>query len=93
MPLAKPTIMAVAVLTFTDYWSDFISRCCISNRKAATRCRSACACCSRLDQTNWPILMAAAVIMTVPVIVMFLIVQRYFWPEGRLAGMVGRVAD
>jgi ABC-type glycerol-3-phosphate transport system permease component len=44
----------------------------------------------QLDQTNWPLLMAAAVIMTIPVLAMFLIVQRYFWPEGRLAGIAGR---
>jgi multiple sugar transport system permease protein len=47
----------------------------------------------QLDQTNWPILMAAAVFVTIPVIGMFLLVQQYFWPEGRLAGIAGRAAD
>jgi ABC-type glycerol-3-phosphate transport system permease component len=30
--------------------------------------------------------MAGSVLLTAPVMLMFFFVQRYFWPEGRLAG-------
>jgi multiple sugar transport system permease protein len=90
MPLAKPTITAVAVLTFTDYWSDFIQPLLYLKSESRYTLPIGLRVLQQLDQTNWPLLMAAAIIMTVPVIAMFLIVQRYFWPEGRLAGMAGR---
>jgi multiple sugar transport system permease protein len=90
MPLAKPTITAVAVLTFTDYWSDFISPLLYLKSESRYTLPIGLRVLQQLDQTNWPLLMAAAIMMTVPVIVMFLIVQRYFWPEGRLAGLAGR---
>jgi ABC-type maltose transport system permease subunit len=34
--------------------------------------------------------MAAAVLMTLPVLVVFLLAQRAFWPDARLAGVYGR---
>jgi multiple sugar transport system permease protein len=43
-----------------------------------------------MDQTNWPLLMAGAVVTTLPIVLLFLLVQRYFWPEGRLSGFAGR---
>jgi multiple sugar transport system permease protein len=90
MPLAKPTITAVAVLTFTDYWSDFIQPLLYLKSESRYTLSIGLRVLQQLDQTNWPLLMAAAVIMTVPVLAMFMIVQRYFWPEGRLAGIAGR---
>ena len=42
-----------------------------------------------MDKTNWPLLMAAAAIMTAPVVALFLVVQRYFWPEAWRAGSSG----
>jgi multiple sugar transport system permease protein len=90
MPLAKPTITAVAVLTFTDYWSDFIQPLLYLKSESRYTLPIGLRVLQQLDQTNWPLLMAAAMIMTVPVIAMFVIVQRYFWPEGRLAGIAGR---
>ena len=35
----------------------------------------------QMDKHNWPLADGGAVIMTAPVVVLFLIVQRYFWPE------------
>jgi ABC-type glycerol-3-phosphate transport system permease component len=37
----------------------------------------------QLDKTNWPLLMVGAVIMTTPILLLFLMIQRYFWPEGQ----------
>ena len=38
----------------------------------------------QLDRSSWPLLLAAAVVMTAPVVGLFLLVQRRFWPEGRI---------
>jgi multiple sugar transport system permease protein len=90
MPLAKPTITAVAVLAFTDYWSDFVQPLLYLKSESRYTLPIGLRVLQQLDQTNWPFLMAAAMIMTVPVIVMFVVVQRYFWPENRLGGIAGR---
>jgi multiple sugar transport system permease protein len=90
IPLAKPTIMAVAVLTFTDYWSDFISPLLYLKSESRYTLPIGLRVLQQLDQTNWPLLMAAAVVMTVPVIGMFLLIQHFFWPESRLEGIAGR---
>ena len=33
----------------------------------------------QLDATNWPLLMAGAVVMMLPVLLLLLVVQRAFW--------------
>jgi multiple sugar transport system permease protein len=93
MPLAKPTIMTVAVLTFTDYWGDFMNPLLYLKSENRYTLPIGLRVLQQLDQTNWPLLMAAAVFVTIPVIGMFLLVQHYFWPEGRLAGISRRAPD
>jgi multiple sugar transport system permease protein len=90
LPLAKPTTIAVAVLAFTDYWSDFINPLLYLKSESRYTLPIGLRVLQQLDQTNWPLLMAAAMIVTAPVIGMFLLIQRYFWPEGRLEGISGR---
>jgi multiple sugar transport system permease protein len=90
LPLARPTIMAVAVLAFTDYWSDFINPLLYLKSESRYTLPIGLRVLQQLDQTNWPLLMAAAMVVTAPAIGMFLLIQRYFWPEGRLEGIAGR---
>ena len=45
---------------------------------------------STLDRTNFPLLLAGSVAATLPVILSFLYVQRYFLQEFRGAGYLGR---
>ncbi len=84
MPLVQSTIMAVAVLCFTDYWSDFISPLLYLKSETLYTLPIGLRILQQLDRTNWPILMAAAVFITIPVIMMFLVIQHFFWPENGL---------
>jgi multiple sugar transport system permease protein len=85
MPLAWPTTAAVAVLTFALFWSDFISPLIYLKTEVNYTLPVGVQILQQLDSTNWPLLMAGAVLMTGPILIMFLLVQRYFWPiaEGR----------
>ncbi len=42
----------------------------------------------QLDATNWPLLMAGAVVMMLPVLLLLVLMQRAFWPaaDGERAG-------
>jgi multiple sugar transport system permease protein len=90
MPLARPTILAVGVLTFVHYWSDFINPLLYLKSQRFYTLPVGLQFLQQMDRTNWPLLMAASVVMIAPVVLLFLLVQRYFWPEGRLAGFGGR---
>jgi multiple sugar transport system permease protein len=90
MPLARPTIVTVAVLCFSMYWSDFISPLLYLKSEARYTLPVGLQLLQQLDRTNWPLLMASAVVLTAPIMLVFLTTQRFFWQEGRLSGMSGR---
>lgn len=89
LPLARPTVIAVGVLTFVLYWSDFINPLLYLKSEQNYTLPVGVQLLQQMDRTNWPLLMAASVVMLAPVVVMFLATQRLFWPEGRLAGIEG----
>jgi multiple sugar transport system permease protein len=90
MPLARPTIVAVGVLAFSLYWNDFLNPLLFLKSDARYTLPVGLSLLKEMDETNWPLLMAGAVVMTAPIVLLFLLVQRYFWPEGRLSGFTGR---
>lgn len=84
MPLARSTIVAVAVLTFLLYWSDFVSPLLYLKSQHLYTLPVGLQQLQQLDKTNWPLLMAASVVLTAPAVVFFFIAQRYFLQEGRI---------
>ncbi|GIK74319.1 MAG: sugar ABC transporter permease [Chloroflexota bacterium] len=75
LPLAAPTTLAVAILAFSHYWSDFVDP--LLLLKSAQRFTVAVGLrmLQQMDVTNWSLLMAAVVIMIAPVIALYLILQ------------------
>lgn len=78
MPLARPTTFGVAVLAFVLYWSDFISPVLYLNRPESYTLPIGLQILKQMDATNWPLMMAAAVVMTLPVVLLFIGLERYF---------------
>ena len=85
LPLARPTVVAVGVLTFLVYWGDFLSPMLYLRTQALYTLPLGVQQLRQLDRSNWPLLMAAATVMTVPAVLLFLAVQRYFLGEDGLA--------
>lgn len=85
-PLAKPAAVAVGSLTFMTYWSDFISPILYLKSEELYTLPIGLQQLQQLDKTNWPILMAGCVVLTVPPVLAFLFVQRAFLQESRFAG-------
>lgn len=90
LPLAGATLVAVGLLAFILYWSDFITPLLYLKSQSLYTLPVGLRQLQEMDRTNWPLLMAGSVMMTAPVIVLFLIVQRYFLQESRLAGIYGQ---
>ena len=79
LPLAKPALATVAVFTFLNAWNDFIGPLLyLSTNEKYTVAMGLALFRGALLQTRWDLLMAAAVIMTVPVLILFFFAQRYF---------------
>lgn len=89
LPLARATLVAVGVLAFMLYWSDFISPLLYLKSPALYTLPVGLRQLQELDRTHWPLLMAGAVLMTAPTVILFAVVQRFFLQESRLAGIYG----
>lgn len=88
LPLAQATVVAVGILTFIHYWSDFIDPLLYLKSEQRYTLAIGLRMLQQLDLTNWSLLMAGATVMTVPVVIGYFAVQRFAWMEGRLAGLV-----
>ncbi|MCB0011101.1 MAG: carbohydrate ABC transporter permease [Anaerolineales bacterium] len=90
LPLTRPTTVAVTVLTFMMYWGDFISPVLYLYDPGSYTAPVGLQLINQLDATNWPLLMAGAVVMTLPAALLFLLLQRYFLGRQTLAELFGR---
>ncbi len=90
LPLSQPTLIGVVVLTFAAYWSDFISPVLYIFDPAGYTLAVGLQILKQLDPTNWSLLMAAAVFMTIPVIILFLALQRFFLHDLSLTHLFDR---
>jgi multiple sugar transport system permease protein len=84
LPLAIPTAVAVAILAFLFYWSDFINPLLYLRSQELFTLPLGLRQLQSLDRGDWPILMAASVVLVTPVVVFFLLLQRRFFDDLRL---------
>lgn len=78
MPLARPALIAVATLSAVYYWSNYIDPFLYLRTQENYTLPYGVQLLEMAQQNNFPLLMAAAVIMVVPVLILFLVAQRYF---------------
>ena len=90
MPLVRPVTAAIALLAFIFSWGNFLDPLIYLFDSNLFTLPLGLKSLSQLDRTNYPLLLAGAVIATAPVIVAFAIAQRFFLHEHRGAGWLGR---
>lgn len=83
LPLVRPTIIAVGVLTFSLYWSDFINPLLYLKTEQNYTLAIGLQTLQQMDRTNWPLLMAASVVMTAPMVIIVLLGQHFYWSDDR----------
>lgn len=88
LSLARPTVIGVVVLAFVMYWSDFVSPVLYLYRPETYTLPVGLQILKQFDATNWPLLMAGATVMVLPVIMLFLLLQRFFLQDASLAGII-----
>ncbi len=90
MPLVRPVTVAIALLAFIASWGNFLDPLVYLFDPDLYTLPLGLRSLSVLDRTNYPVLLAAAVVATAPVVAAFVVAQRYFLHEDRGAGWLGR---
>lgn len=90
VPSIRPALAALAIFTFIGSWNSFFwPLIVIDSNDLATLPLAVAAFSSQYYTDSWPVQMAAATIITLPLIVVFLIFQRAFVEGVTLTGIKG----
>jgi multiple sugar transport system permease protein len=81
VPLVRPALAAVAVLSFEAYWSNFVDPLLYVSDHLQYTLPIGVQALQQLHQTSWPLLMAGSMVLTLPILVLFIFAQRYFLNE------------
>jgi len=84
-PLVKPAIGIVAVFAFQGAWNDFVWPLVITHSNDLRTLQLGLTVFFQENSTQWNLLMAAIIGISIPVIVLFLAIQRFF-QSGALGG-------
>lgn len=77
-PLIKPAVATVALLTFQDSWNNFLWPLLVTTRDSMRVIQVGLAVFQQLESTAWAYLMAGTTLATVPMVLLFLLCQKYF---------------
>jgi multiple sugar transport system permease protein len=78
VPLMGPTLATLSVLTFLNVWNDFLWPLIAIQSPGNMTIQLGLQNFQGAHLTNWPVLMAATVMSQIPVLVLFVLAQRFF---------------
>lgn len=90
LPLSKPALATLATFTFIGSWNDFMGPLIFINSPERKTLPIGLASFQSLYSTEWTLLMAASVIVLIPVVAVFVLNQRFFTEGIQLTGLGGR---
>jgi multiple sugar transport system permease protein len=90
MPLAKPGLATVAILSILNHWNDFTAPLVYLNTQDKWTLALGIRLFRDQYQVNFNLMMAYAVMMTIPVFTVFFAFQKYFIRGITISGMGGR---
>lgn len=78
MPMVRPSLLTLALISFMGSWNNFLLPLLVANSPNVWTLPLGIVMFQQQYYTNWPYLMAAAVMATIPVAILFLAFQRWF---------------
>ncbi|MDP9354645.1 MAG: carbohydrate ABC transporter permease [Chloroflexota bacterium] len=88
LPLCGPALSTLAILTFVTYWDEFLWPLVVTTTDDYRPLTVGLAKFLEQYQTQWNLLMAGAVVAALPVVLLFLVLQRkFFQAMGGLSGL------
>ncbi|WP_030900802.1 carbohydrate ABC transporter permease [Streptomyces sp. NRRL F-5126] len=89
LPLARPGLLALGILTFLWSWNDLMWPLVVNTDPAQMPLSAGLASLQGSHLTDYPVLMAGSLLATLPVIVVFVAMQRHFIQGIAFSGMKG----
>ena len=90
LPLCGPVLAAVAIFSFVQHWTEFLTPLIYLNSDHNRTVAIGLALGVGSYRTNYNYLMAIAFTMTLPIVVLFFVAQRYFMRGIVMTGLAGR---
>jgi multiple sugar transport system permease protein len=90
MPLLKPTSAAIGLLTVVLFWGNFIDPLLYLRTEKHLTAPPMLHALELLGPTNWPVFLAGALVVTLPVVACFVVAQRFLTSLERGSGWLGR---
>jgi lactose/L-arabinose transport system permease protein len=78
MPLARPTIAALSIILFLHSWNNYLWPLLISSKREMFTAPVALGSLIGLTKVSWGGIMAGAILLTLPMLIFFIILQRHF---------------
>jgi len=78
LPLARPTMAALAIILFLASWNNYLWPLLINSRPGMMTAPVALGTLIGLTRVSWGGIMAGAVMLTAPILVIFVLLQRHF---------------
>jgi multiple sugar transport system permease protein len=88
-PLSAPALITVGLLTFIDKWNDFYGPLIFLQRPELQPLSLAVQVFQTQHGTDWPLLMAASVLVAAPLVALYFVAQRKFIEGITLTGLKG----
>jgi multiple sugar transport system permease protein len=89
LPLSAPALATLGIFTFTAAWNEFLWPLLVMSKDSMKTLQIGLQVFQTQYTTRWDLLMAGTVVVTLPVLVIFLLGQRYFTRGIALSGMKG----
>jgi multiple sugar transport system permease protein len=88
-PLSAPALITVGILTFIDKWNDFYGPLIYLQKPELQPLSLSVQIFSQQHGTDWPLLMAASVLVAAPLVILYFVAQRKFIEGITLTGLKG----
>lgn len=89
LPLSKPALATLTTFTFMGAWMNFMWPLIVINTESKFTLPVGLAYFQSLHNTDWTLLMAASVMMMLPILIVFIFNQRFFVEGIKLTGIKG----
>ncbi|WP_327141997.1 carbohydrate ABC transporter permease [Nocardia sp. NBC_01327] len=90
LPHARPAVMVLAVLTWITVWNDFLWPLIMIQRNEYATATLGLIRLQGQYSTNWPLLMSAAILLLLPLLLLYALAQRSFVKGIAMSGLGGR---
>lgn len=87
LPLGKPAMSALAIFTFTQTWDDFLWPLVVTSDRSMRTLQLGLEVFKNRYTADWGPLMAATTVSIIPVILIFIVFQRYFTDTALSSGI------